>query len=143
MQKTDAWSRCVIALALQSQTAPNIKPYSAASAVLLSELIKGAVSFLLAIHKAYSDSHHAHTINSNAAYEPLLPSSSSSGKRDLGSSQPPSLAGFNQSTCARLDHLMVSQPDTDARPVETVDILPLLHTTVDRLQYLKSSRASQ
>ena len=142
MQKADAWSRLV----LQSQTAPNIKPYSAASAVLLSELIKGAVSFLLAVHKAYSDSHHAHAINSNAAYEPLLPSSSSSGKRDLGSSQPPSLAGFNQSTCARLVHLVVltsRQILTNAHSVEIVDMLPLLRTTVDRLQYLKSLKASQ
>ena len=132
-------------ITLQSQTAPNIKPYSAASAVLLSELIKGAVSFLLAVHKAYSDSHHAHAINSNAAYEPLLPSSSS-GKRDLGSSQPPSLAGFNQSTCARLVHLVVltsRQILTNAHSVETVDMLPLLRTTVDRLQYLKSLKASQ
>ena len=142
MQKADAWSRLV----LQSQTAPNIKPYSAASAVLLSELIKGAVSFLLAVHKAYSDSHNAHTINSNAAYEPLLPSSSS-GKREFGSSQPPSLAAFNQSTCARLVHLVVSQADESLlmrNPVETVDMHHhLLHTMVDRPQYLKSSRASQ
>lgn len=40
---------CVVCC-LQSRTAPNAKPYSAAAAVLLNEILKGSISFAIALN---------------------------------------------------------------------------------------------
>jgi hypothetical protein len=51
----------------QSRTAPNAKPYSAAAAVLLNEILKGSISFAIALNNIEYQPKRSVSISSGAA----------------------------------------------------------------------------